>query len=511
MDIRIFTFIMATKNKKSPKGNRAQRRSVSKSKKKTFLNTYESLLSKTKISTVSALIQLITGKKVEADLSYQSRTRWGLEDMQSYITSLVIGMAPSKFIFASTQSCEEAAQNKKDQEYYQVWIDKLVQYLNIDSNNRVNTIRKFINNEFGLQPGIYLINGQSITVEEGINDTYETLDDVVKFAFLNAKITLEVILGATRKQLSEQFIRMNQGISLNGPEKRNAVLSPFSEEIRELTTKYMDMMCPHYFGEKEAGRRKVDDFMARLCLFWQYGHEHKVTEKTLWAAYDEKSTINECVFTFVDFFDKFAKALKPFVGILPNRNSIIDMVCIIKHMEDQGRYLEDKKGFFTEFSKVHATLLNDNKFHKVSDTKIVKYAELLRSSESKYNAIRRILLTGGGEYEFANNKHQLQTEEYYPTNESVKFEYEKFFSTIRDSRRTFTKEEKLVAAWEQDFTTAEGKEIEFDDLLDPDKIHGGHTVPWADGGSTTQDNLQLQTKEDNLKLGRNPIPATEKS
>ena len=75
---------MATKNKKSPKGNRAQRRSVSKSKKKTFLNTYESLLSKTKISTVSALIQLITGKKVEADLSYQSRTRWLLEDMQSF-------------------------------------------------------------------------------------------------------------------------------------------------------------------------------------------------------------------------------------------------------------------------------------------------------------------------------------------------------------------------------------------------------------------------------------------
>ena len=188
MDIRIFTFIMATKNKKSPKGNRAQRRAKSKAKKKAFIKTYASLISRTKMSTVNNLIQLITGNKVEADLSYQSRTRWLLEDMQSYITSLVIGMAPSKFIFAATQSCSAAAQNKKDLEYYQVWISKLVDYLNIDSNNRVNTIRKFINNEFGLQPGIYLINGQSITVEEGINDTYETLDDVVKFAFLNAKL-----------------------------------------------------------------------------------------------------------------------------------------------------------------------------------------------------------------------------------------------------------------------------------------------------------------------------------
>ena len=164
--------------------------------------------------------------------------------------------------------------------------------------------------------------------------------------------------------------------------------------------------------------------MARLCLFWQYGHEHKVTEKTLWAAYDEKSTINECVFTFVDFFDKFAKALKPFVGILPNRNSIIDMVCIIKHMEDQGRFLQDKEGFFTEFSKIHALLLNDKKFHPVSDNKVVTYQELLRSREAKYNSIRRILLEGGGEYQLGEKKST--TRDFYPTDESVKFDYEQF-------------------------------------------------------------------------------------
>ena len=45
---------------------------------------------------------------------------------------------------------------------------------------------------------------------------------------------------------------------------------------------------------------------------------------------------------------------------------------------------------------------------------------------------------------------------------------------MRDPRRTFSKEEKLVAAWEQDWKTPEGKTIEFDDLLNTDKIQGGH-------------------------------------
>ena len=505
MDIRIFTLIMTT-TKISPTkkgGNRSQRRSKSKGKKKAFIKTYASLIGKTIAATVSNLIQLITGQKVEADLSYQSRTRWSLEDMQSYITSLIIGMAPSKFIFAATQACLAASDNKKDKAYYQSWVDRIVDYLNIDSNNRINTIRKFINNEFGIEPGIYLVNGQSITVEKGVNDTYDKLDDVLKFAFLNAKVTLEVILSATRKQLSEQFIRMNQGISLNGPEKRNAVLSPFSEEIRDLTTDHMNLLCSQYVSEKEAGRRKADDFLAGLCLLWQYGHDYKITEKTLWSAYDEKSTINETIFTFCDFFDKFAKAFKPYVGIIPNKNSIIDIVCIIKHMEDQGRFLQDKEGFFTKFSKIHALLLNDKKFYPVSDNKVVTYQELLRSRESKYNSIRRILLEGGGEYQLGEKKST--TRDYYPTDKSVKFDYEQFFSVERDSQRSFTKEQKLVAAWEQDFTTPEGKPIEFDDLLNPDKIQGGHNKPWADGGSTTQDNLKLQTKEDNQKLGKNPI------
>ena len=211
-------------------------------------------------------------------------------------------MAPSKYIFASTGSCVDVALTEKDRKYYQSWIKEKVRYLNVDSNNRVTTIQKFINNEFGIQPGIYTLqNGQVVEVAEGENDTFDKLDDVLRNAFLFAPITLEVIQGANRKQLSDQFIRMNDGITLNGPEKRNAVLSDFSEQIRDLTTDQLKNIGT-YFREKEIGRRKADDFLAGLCLLWIHGPDYSISEKVLWEAYKEDSTANKVVLSLSKVF-----------------------------------------------------------------------------------------------------------------------------------------------------------------------------------------------------------------
>ena len=91
---------------------------------------------------------------------------------------------------------------------------------------------------------------------------------------------------------------MNDGITLNGPEKRNAVLSDFSEQIRDLTTDQLKNIGT-YFREKEIGRRKADDFLAGLCLLWIHGPDYSISERVLWEAYKEDSTVNKGVFAFV--------------------------------------------------------------------------------------------------------------------------------------------------------------------------------------------------------------------
>ena len=60
---------------------------------------------------------------------------------------------------------------------------------------------------------------------------------------------------------------MNDGITLNVLEKRNAVLSDFSEQIRDLTTDQLKNIGT-YFREKEIGRRKA---MISLLVYVYYG------------------------------------------------------------------------------------------------------------------------------------------------------------------------------------------------------------------------------------------------
>ena len=86
---------------------------------------------------------------------------------------------------------------------------------------------------------------------------------------------------------------------------------------------------------------------------------------------------------------------------------------------------------------------------------------------------------------------------------SEKFDASKYFVQL-DSRRGGTAEEKLIAAKDQGWITPEGVEIPLEDVLSTD-FEIGHIKPYADGGKTNQDNFVIQTKEDNRKLGKNPV------
>ena len=237
--------------------------------------------------------------KVRADFGFQSRVRWTLENKQSYITSLILGMAPSKFIFASTKLCANT-NNIPDKEYYDKWNEDDVDYLNIDSNNRVTTIAEYWKNEFGIEEGFYDIDDTIVEIIKGTNDTYNTLPLVVKERLNTATITLEIIHSASRNQLSQLFIRLNDGITLNGPEKRNAIISKFADEIRRLATKH-ETYLSHFFAPKDINRRKVDDFIAGLSMLYFHGIKVTISEKTFQAAYKSESTEDNSIDKFVTF------------------------------------------------------------------------------------------------------------------------------------------------------------------------------------------------------------------
>ena len=67
--------------------------------------------------------------KTRADYGFQSRVRWKKDNKSSYITSLILGMAPSKFILASTSACKVTSKGIKDQKYYEEWSKKSIDFL----------------------------------------------------------------------------------------------------------------------------------------------------------------------------------------------------------------------------------------------------------------------------------------------------------------------------------------------------------------------------------------------
>ena len=217
----------------------------------------------------------------------------------------------------------------------------MIEYLNIDSNNRVTTIGEYIRGEFGIQPGFYEVNGQVIEVIEGENDRYDTLPNVLLQALKNAVVTVEVITSATRSQLSELFIRMNDGISLNGPEKRNAVISEFSAVIRTLLLQPIRIRSPSSSHRRTSTDARLTTSLLVLLLYF-HGISTKVSDKNLWSAYESGSTEDKLIRKFESDLKNFISFIGDDIGAVPNKNCILDLFLVYKDLNDNNYVVNDQ-------------------------------------------------------------------------------------------------------------------------------------------------------------------------
>ena len=208
---------------------------------------YRQVYSKPIELTVLEFLQKIQPNQA-ADKAFQANefTRWTEEQGSSYMTSTIRGMAPSKFIFCDVPACHASAiehERQDDIEYFQKWLDAGVTYLNLDSNNRSINISAFVRGDFGIEEAMYSLNGGLYKIKKDINDKLVLTDDyevdakttmpkAMVNAYLNSLISLQMYTDVTRDELSEIFIRINDGKPLNDPEKRNAKLLLMEMEKR---------------------------------------------------------------------------------------------------------------------------------------------------------------------------------------------------------------------------------------------------------------------------------------
>lgn len=426
----------------------------------------------------------------KADLAFQANefSRWTKEMMAGYIQSLIIGMAPSKFIFCDVAKCLEAAKernDKKDIRYFKMWLDNGTKYLNIDSNNRNNVIKFFVTGEKDIRipHGKYDIDGIRVDVD-GDNDTYKTLHPAVKNAFDKACITISVYTDVTRAELSKLFQTVNSGKPLNEMELLNSYITKSANVIRNLAIQFAKYFKDSkWFTESQLNRRDIDQFIAK-CAFY-YCYRLKTTIK-LEKLYRDGSDGEQQMMKFKKVFNRFMKTvMTKDAYAIANRNSVFDLFVIYNQLNDEKITVKDNKAFLQSFiSSVSELLENDVQYEHAQWKDTKSFRTMVGGTQSTNNVMRNSLIM-------------------------EIFDYES--STIqKDSARGFSKTDKMILAVKGNWETPEGKEIDMSKLYDGNEYHGGHILPHSEGGATTIENGVLQTKEDNLALGANELVLEDK-
>lgn len=419
----------------------------------------------------------------EADLAFQANkfSRWEESQKRAYITSLICGKAPSKFIFADVDACLEAAiENgvKADIKYFQHWKDKNVKYLNIDSNNRNNVIVSFMEGNVTILHGEFDIDGAKVIVDSEC-DTYDTLPQVLRDAFDEAMVSVSVYTDATRAELSELFICVNEGKPLTNMEKLNSYITVVANTVRKLTEEHEDYFAKQgkWFSDTALNRRHVDEMIAECAYVYGYGIKKGIRIEDL---YRDGSDGEATMPSFRKTFNSFMKdVMSDNAYAIANRNSVFDLFVIYMELRNKKMKIKDNEEFLKSYIKVISNLILDEEYYEVPGAKEMKqFSKMVGGRQCGNNQKRNELIMKSFDVESLTTK--------------------------LDSKRTYNTTDKMVLSALSDFKTPEGHDILLS-KLHTKEYHGGHIEPHADGHQTTIKNGAIQKAEDNLKLGKNPI------
>lgn len=427
------------------------------------------------------------------DNSFQANDlgRWGEEDKEEFILSAMMGWAPSKFILADVNACLEAAEERGDEQdvnYFKSWQDKGIKYLNIDSHNRNQAIKDFLADEVSMVEGVYEIPGyENLNIKSDV--TWSKLKDKIKNYFLTeVYVPIEFYTDASRADLSKLARCVNLGKAWNRPEMRNTEISEVATRYRDLATEFMPYFntkeCK-FLSAEELKRRGLDDFMATMGAYVEYGSTMgdgpSITHNIKDEMYQSGSSHEK------NFINKASSSLKEFFRMLTSNNGaelysvvskiyLYDLWTLFYSIKTKGMKINEPEKMIRDYIDVIGKLSISKEEHAVSPDKKLTFAGMKKLSPI-LNNMRRDLICE----EFNIEDYAIQL----------------------SKKRSQTASEKFTTAYKQDFTTPEGKLIDRSRLHTGD-YHNGHVTPWKDGG----DEFVIQEAKDNLKLGAKPIATT---
>ena len=417
-------------------------------------------------------------------------SRWDKDLRQNYINSCATGNAATTLVFVDAKKCLENAESEKDKIYFQSILDKGFRYIVVDGWNRVVSILKFKHNllKFAKTKRMFVKdsnkNVQFIEVSEPID--YKSLKSAktpnesnLLYAIDNAEMYCVVVEEATRKDVSNLFLRVNDGKTLNGQEKRNGILNELADTIKQISEKNINSMSK-LFSETDIVRLKFDDFIANCLLGYAFNNEKNISDTSKNKMYNDESEDNPAV----RFLPKFYKDFTEFCKFISSNNTskiekrsllFYDLFLLRKTLANKNIVIKNDKKFYDWFKAFAIKNIQSVKTYNIDEDPMT-FDRMLRKNTSNILQYRMNM--------YLNDCYSrlLSTDviaEYTPRSNSYqKFRYE---------------------LWKkQDGYDAVSKEkIPLHEILD-EKYHVDHIIPLSKNGSNDISNLRLVSREFNL-------------
>jgi hypothetical protein len=350
----------------------------------------------------------------------------------------------------------------------------------VDGKQRLNAIDLFRRGELKL-------GKESKTLPKPFGDlsdkSYDDLSDEQKDRFGERKLAIVKLRNAGEEEVRELFLRLQEGVALTPPEKRNAKLGDLRDFVAEVAGSEEDF-DPHRVLTRtrySATRYRWDDLVAIVTCLEIAGGPIDVGAVSLRNLYDKYEALDPParaatvrVKKVLKYMDKVLEEDTP---EMKTKWGFTDLYLLISSLMSENWVLTDREAdfrlFFQEFEG-----------KRLAASKPEDRERLAASSNWMDNALSRYILafTLDGQKEHGiERRHGVFLELVLDQVDDL---------VRKDHQRFFTEYQRIVL-WRRAGMKCQNPECEDPDLpVFNANVQGDHIDPWINGGPTSLDNGQ---------------------
>jgi hypothetical protein len=342
------------------------------------------------------------------------------------------------------------------------------EYEVLDGQQRIRAIWQYLNDEYSLGEISDLIDGYNASGKK-----YSELPTAVQEKITAYPLDIVEIEDASDDEISDLFLRLNNGETLRAAEKRNAIPGAMTAFVRKL--------AQHKFFEKSCAFKNIrftyDDIAARIVLLELSGGPHDVNASDLNEMYKKEAGFDQNGAEA----KRVGQALNFLTSAFPSKNPVLKksvIPCLFLVADELLRaYAVDKMeaafgNWFVEFDK------------KVR-------AELDKETEEKNQDLVDYDLNnqqGSGKKRSLQTRYEILMNDFLTSHPKLR---------LRDNERIFNEDQRrAIFLKDKGICRACGQQCEWNDF------HTDHIEPHSKGGKTVLANGQVLCGKCNWKKGK---------